>query len=113
MLERFFDLPFPQRLLSYGLLAIIIVGSYWYFLHAPVANQIVEQETKQQELETEQTKLSTAIKDRAALREALTEVEAQLKEATLQLPEEKEIPELLRQVSNLGRDSGLEITLFR
>ena len=113
MLERFFDLPFLQRFISYGLIAVVILGTYWYVVHTPTAEQITKEVTEQQELEAEQIKLRAAIKDRAALQKAIIEVEAQLKEATLQLPEEKEIPELLRQVSNLGRDSGLEITLFR
>ena len=63
--------------------------------------------------EADQAKLKTTLKDRKKLREDIAEAEARFKEATIQLPEEKEIPELLRQVSNLGRDSGLEITLFR
>lgn len=113
MLERFFELSYLQRLFSYGVALILIVAAGWYFIQVPLAQQIAAKETQQQELETEKQKLSSAIKDQKALREEVVNIEAQLKEATLQLPEEKEIPELLRQVSNIGRDSGLEITLFR
>jgi type IV pilus assembly protein PilO len=41
------------------------------------------------------------------------EVEGEFNKAKAQLPEQKEIPELLKQVSNLGQDSGLSVTLFR
>ena len=37
----------------------------------------------------------------------------QLKLALTRLPDEKEIPELLSSISNLGRDSGLDILVFR
>lgn len=41
------------------------------------------------------------------------ELDRQLKIALTRLPDEKEIPELLSSISNLGRDSGLDILVFR
>jgi len=41
------------------------------------------------------------------------DLEQQLKLAITRLPDEKEIPELLSSISNLGRDSGLDILVFR
>ncbi len=41
------------------------------------------------------------------------DLERQLKLAITRLPDEKEIPELLSSISNLGRDSGLDILIFR
>jgi len=43
----------------------------------------------------------------------LLSCDAKLKEAIAQLPDQKEIPDLLSTVSSLGRESGLEILLFR
>jgi type IV pilus assembly protein PilO len=37
----------------------------------------------------------------------------ELKSALTQLPNEKEIPEILRTITNLGKESNLEFTLFR
>jgi type IV pilus assembly protein PilO len=36
-----------------------------------------------------------------------------LKSALTQLPNEKEIPEILKSISSLGKESNLEFTLFR
>ena len=37
----------------------------------------------------------------------------ELKDALTQLPNEKEIPEILKSISSLGKESNLEFTLFR
>jgi type IV pilus assembly protein PilO len=37
----------------------------------------------------------------------------ELKQALTQLPNEKEIPEILKNISSLGKESNLEFTLFR
>ena len=112
-MDRFFELPLSRRILVYGMVFLLLAVLYWYFFYQPVVAQIEEKLNRQSELEAEQTKLKSTLKDRKKLSEDIAEIEARFKEATTQLPEEKEIPELLRQVSNLGRDSGLEITLFR
>lgn len=41
------------------------------------------------------------------------ELDKQLRLAITRLPDEKEIPDLLSSISNLGRDSGLDILVFR
>lgn len=112
-MDRFFELPLVQRILAYSVVFLVLAGLYWYFPHQSMAQEIAAKQNQQSELETELAKLNKTLKDPKKLREDIVEAEAQFKEATKQLPEEKEIPELLRQVSNLGRDSGLEITLFR
>lgn len=113
MLDQFFDLPLSRRVLVYGFLILLSIALYYFFLHLPSSDLIVEQQTKIETLEAEKVKLLATLKGRAALKAEIEKTEAQFKEVTKQLPESKEIPDLLRQVSNMGRDSGLEITLFR
>jgi type IV pilus assembly protein PilO len=113
MLQRFFDLSPSRRLLIYGGIVGIIASLYYFFPYLSLSTQIAEKQARLHDLEAERAKLQATLKDREKLKIELAEVEARFKQATIQLPEQKEIPELLRQVSNLGRDSGLEITLFR
>jgi len=113
MLERFFDLSLSRRFLVYAGIVGVIAFLYYFFSYLSTSTQIAEKQAHLHELEAERAKLQTTLKDREKLKAELVEVEARFKQATVQLPEQKEIPELLRQVSNLGRDSGLEITLFR
>jgi len=73
------------------------------------------------------TKLDTTITQKQATLDELNRVTARLAEFENEyknmeitfkkiiqiLPDEKEIPELLKNVSNLGTDTGLEMTLFK
>lgn len=113
MFERFFDLSFSRRLLIYGGIVGILAFLFYFFSYLSTSTQIAEKQTRLHDLEAERAKLQATLKDREKLKSEIAEVEARFKQATTQLPEQKEIPELLRQVSNLGRDSGLEIPLFR
>jgi type IV pilus assembly protein PilO len=113
MVDQFFDFPLSRRVLIYGLLALLIAALYYFLLHLPGADLIVEKQAKIETLEGEKVKLLATLKGREALKAEIEQIDARFQEVTKQLPESKEIPDLLRQVSNMGRDSGLEIILFR
>jgi type IV pilus assembly protein PilO len=113
MLERILALPFNQRLLVYSGAAVLIVLLYAFLLYLPRSTQISEKREKIQALEQEKAKLQALVKDQDKTKADMQEVEGRFNQAKAQLPEQKEIPELLKQVSNLGQDSGLEVVLFR
>jgi type IV pilus assembly protein PilO len=113
MLERILALPFNQRLLVYSGAAVLIVLLYAFLLYLPRSTQISEKREKIQALEQEKAKLQALVKDQDKTKAEMQEVEGRFNQAKAQLPEQKEIPELLKQVSNLGQDSGLEVVLFR
>jgi len=113
MLDQFFDFPLSRRVLIYGFLILLLIVLYYFFLHLRGADLTVEKQTKIETLEGEKVKLLATLKGQEALKAEIEKINAQFQEVTKQLPESKEIPDLLRQVSNMGRDSGLEITLFR
>jgi type IV pilus assembly protein PilO len=113
MFDRIFSLPFNQRLLLYSGTAILIVLLYAFLFYIPRSTQISEKRANIQSLEEERTKLQAALKNWGKTKTELEEVEGLFNQAKAQLPEQKEIPELLKQVSNLGKESGLEVVLFR
>lgn len=107
------SLPSNQRLLVYSGTAILIVLLYAFVFYFPQSNQIVDAQKTIQSLEAEKVKLQALLKNRPQTEASIKEVKGKFNQAKAQLPEEKEIPELLKQVSNLGRDSGLDVVLFR
>lgn len=113
MVERILSLPFSQRLLVYSGTAALLVLFYVFVFYIPRSTLISEKQENIRLLEEEKEKLQARLKNRADTKIEIQEVEGQFNRAKAQLPEEKEIPELLRQVSNLGRDSGLDVVLFR
>ena len=92
---------------------MLIVLLYAFLFYIPRSAEITTKQGRILSLETERTKLQGLLKDREKAHAEISQVEGRFNEVKAQLPEQKEIPELLRQVSNLGRDSGLEVTLFR
>jgi type IV pilus assembly protein PilO len=113
MFEQILNLPPRQRFLIYGGGAVLIVVLYVFLFHIPRSAEIVKKQERRLSLEKERTKLQASLKDREKTSAEALQIEGRFNEVKAQLPEQKEIPELLRQVSNLGRDSGLEVTLFR
>jgi type IV pilus assembly protein PilO len=113
MLDRILALPFNQRLLLYSGAAILLALLYVFLVYNPRSAQILQKRDRIQSLEGERAKLEEKLKNRDQTKLEVDKVEGEFNKAKAQLPEQKEIPELLKQVSNLGQDSGLSVTLFR
>jgi len=113
MFDRILFLPLNQRLLIYGGVCVLIALLYTVSFYLPRSRDIASKQERRQALETELTQLQAQLRNKAKTTEEIAEVEGQFQQVKAQLPEQKEIPELLRQVSNLGRESGLEVVLFR
>jgi type IV pilus assembly protein PilO len=112
-LERFFGLSPQARAGSYAGLVFLLGLLYWSFFYSPVASELREKTSRLEEIEAQQLKKSRMVAQLEQLRQEVRELDAKLREALAQLPDQKEIPDLLSTVSSLGRESGLEILLFR
>ena len=113
MIDFILDLPAAQRRLVYGSVGALIVAAYVFWFYLPRSQEITEIQHTIQELEAERAKLHKILANRRHIEAESRAVEATFNQAQAQLPEQKEIPELLRQVSRLGQDAGLEVLLFR
>lgn len=113
MFDRILDLPASQRLLIYTGAAVLIVLVYAFILYLPRAKELADKQEQIHALKAERVKLEALLRNQERAKKAIAEVEGRFNQVKAQLPDQKEIPELLRQVSNLGRDSGLEVLLFR
>ena len=113
MLDNLFDLSLQIRILVYGVIVGILAGAYVFFFHLPLSEQIEKDQNTRAQLQKEKQDLQAQVAKGDTIQDEIAEAERLFNQVTAQLPEQKEIPELLRQVSNLGRDSGLEVPLFR
>lgn len=111
--EQLKPLPPWQRWALPGIPIILIGVIFYYLVYNGRAQQI---NTLQQEVDKMETELVQARLEAARLPELKhkhEELETTLSQLVAQLPDTKEIPELLIQISGLGRKSGLEFTLFK
>jgi len=112
-IEKIFRLPLYQRLLLLVALLALIGAGFYFLFYAP---QLEESARLQQDIEQREVQL---LKDRRIARDLpkyRAEYEAlqtELEEALVELPNKKEIPSLLTNISNLAKEQGLEILLFK
>lgn len=113
LMERFFDLESRQRAMVCGFAVVLVFGVYWYLVYsgrrAEMTATVAKIENLREQRATKQKMLASLDEQRAAVQELM----AKVREAEVRLPEKKEIPDLLSTVSSAGRESGLEILLFR
>ncbi|MED5373094.1 MAG: type 4a pilus biogenesis protein PilO [Myxococcota bacterium] len=113
LLDKLAATPRSQRLALYALLIIGILAGYWFLLYSPKRDDIAQLQDRQVQLEDEKAKVKARAENRDAFEAELLELNNELSQALRQLPDQKEIPELVRRISNEGRRSGLEIRKFK
>ncbi|MGH7873343.1 MAG: type 4a pilus biogenesis protein PilO [Candidatus Binatia bacterium] len=92
---------------------LLVYALFYSFVFSPHSDEIAKLTDSVEIARNEkQVKLSKAA-NMARLQMELRLMEAKLREAVAQLPDRKEIPDLLTNLSNKAREAGLDILLFR
>jgi len=113
LLDRILDLPRQQKIgVLAGLIVAILLLDYFLF-YSPRSDEIskLTQEVENQRNERDKKKKEAA--NIPKLKEQMAQLDGRLKEAVAQLPDRKEIPDLLSSISNKVKESGLDILIFR
>ncbi|GIX46325.1 MAG: pilus assembly protein PilO [Candidatus Tectimicrobiota bacterium] len=113
LLARLEAIPSLYRWLMIPALWLVVAAGYYYVVYLPNAEAIAR--LREQIAAKEQTlrKHQKIAAKYDAFKAKVAELDAELRRALLQLPESKEIPDLIRQISDLGVQTGLEISLLR
>jgi type IV pilus assembly protein PilO len=113
MFDKIGQLTKIQRILICVAAFSIVISGFVYFSYYPKFQQISTLDTRHKKLKSE---LDTAKKNAGQLQkfqQEMKEAEENFKIASKALPETKEIPSLLTNISKSGQDSGLEFLLFQ
>jgi len=113
LFERFFELESRQRMMAAGAALVLLFGAYWYFIYSARRAETLQVMAKISDLRQQRESKQKLVANISQLQETVRDLGAQLKEAEAQLPDSKEIPDLLSSISSAGRDSGLEVISFR
>ena len=111
--ESLLKLPTAKKVLILGVILCAVAGLYFFLFFTPRNDelQVQKEELAKQVKELNETKRIT--QDLERFKKQIARLDEELKSALTQLPNEKEIPEILKNISSLGRESNLEFTLFR
>jgi type IV pilus assembly protein PilO len=112
LFEKVEKIKMPIRIAIFLGTLVLLAGLFFYFICLPKIEEIA---TTREEIAKLQQKLNQAIVKVRALKKfeaEYAEVDAQFQEALKLLPNTKEIPSLLKSITQLGTDSQLEFLLF-
>lgn len=113
LISRILELPKHQQIgLLVGLILAILVVDFLY-LYSPNSDRISSLSEEIEGARNERDKKKKLAANLPKLQQEIRNLDGMLKQAVAQLPDQKEVPNLLSSISNKARESGLEIIVFR
>ena len=113
LVEFFANLETSRKIAVAVAVPLLLLAAYYVFFLGPrmAATRELRGQIVEMLAERDMKTLETA--RMVERRQEIEELDRQLTNAITRLPDEQEIPELLSNISSLGRDAGLDILVFR
>jgi type IV pilus assembly protein PilO len=113
LIERIFGLPRQQKIaVLAGLILLLLLVGYFY-VYLPGGDRVSSLTEEIESVRADRDRKRALAANLPKLQKELQAWDAKLKLAMAQLPDRKEIPDLLSSLSTKARESGLDIVLFR
>jgi type IV pilus assembly protein PilO len=112
-MERLEGIPSLYRWLAIPVFVVLLAVLYWYFLYQPYSEEMAalqERITSERQTVEKNQKIAAQLE---TFRTQVSELEARLHALLRELPESREIPGMIRQISDLGVRTGLQISLIK
>ena len=113
LLDPILNLPQQQKI---GILAGLIVALLlldYFLLYSPRSDEISKLTQENENNRSERDRKKKEIANIPKLKEQMRQLDGMLNEAVAQLPDRKEIPDLLSSISTKVKEAGLDILIFR
>jgi len=112
-IDSIIKLPTPKKVLILVGILCVITGIYFYTFFLPQRDELKLKKDELSKFIKELNESRAIVRDLEKFKGQVKKLNEELDTALTQLPNEKEIPEILKTISSLGKDSNLEFTLFR
>ena len=113
LLDNLLERPGKQKI-GILLVAIILLAALYYsFLYSPRADELAKLSDSVEIARNEKMIKTQKSADLMRLRKDIQHLDAQLKRAVAQLPDKREIAELLRGIAAKAQQAGLDVVVFR
>ena len=112
-MDSILKLSTSKKILILVAILCVITGVYYYSVFSPQQQELNAMKKELSKLVEELEKSKAISRDLEKYKAQVEQMNKELAVALTQLPTEKEIPEILRNISSLGKESQLEFTLFR
>lgn len=107
------NLPTSLKIVLAVLPSIVIIVAFYFLIYSPKQKEINGLNAKISKLDNEILTAEAKVRKIDELREENRKLKERLERLKAMLPDEKEVSVLLKQVSDLGLQSGLEILLWK
>lgn len=111
--EKVEKIKMPIRILILIGTVVVLAGLFVWFVYLPKTEAIAKTDQEIKGLQDQLNRARIRVRRLKQFEAEWAEVDTQFKEALKLLPNQKEIPNLLRTITQLGSDSQLEFRLFR
>lgn len=112
-MDTIYKLPTSKKVVILVVVVCMVIGLYGYSFFIPQQNELKALRSELNNLVRELNESKAIAKDLEKFKKQVEQLNLELTNALTQLPNEKEIPEILRNISTLGKESKLNFTLFR
>ena len=112
-LDKLARLSRGLRAALFGGVVFLVFGVYGWFLYMPASQELQKAEQEHLQLQRKLSEVRAVAANEQAVRDEIAALEKKLAVALRQLPDSKELPVLLTDVTSLGKNSGLEFRAFR
>jgi type IV pilus assembly protein PilO len=113
IIDKIGTLSLLYRVLIFIGIVAVIVGPFVQFLYLPKKRQIDDLKKEYEAVELRLVTAKAKAKQIKHFENKIKRAETEFKMVKKKLPEKKEIPSLLANISQSGQDAGLEFVLFR
>jgi len=112
-MDSILKLPTSKKVIILVVILCVIAGLYLKIFFLPQQEELNLAKGELSKLTKELSQSRAITRDLEKFKGQVEKLNEELKDALTQLPNEKEIPEILKNISSLGKESNLEFTLFR
>ncbi|MBN2332859.1 MAG: type 4a pilus biogenesis protein PilO [Deltaproteobacteria bacterium] len=103
----------PKKILLVAVIAIGIGGLYYYFLFGPQLKQLTKLNKQYQQAQLKLSQTKQIANQLEKFEKEIAGLQMDFKMTAQKLPNSKEIPRLLMQITKLGKEAGLDFELFQ
>jgi len=112
-IDSVLKLSTPKKALILVAILGVMTGLYYHSFFSPRQEELKVLKGDLNKLVEELNKSRAITRDHQKFKEQIAKLDEELRNALAQLPNEKEVPEILKNITSLGKESNLEFTLFR
>lgn len=112
IIDRLSKVPRVQRLVGYGATILLVAIGLFFLVYLPTNERLSTLKAEQQQLRKDKIAAEQRVANAEQFRTQLDMLNEDLKQALKELPNDREIPGLIKNISALGKKVGLEVRRF-